>query len=124
MPACQVYSSVVETWRQSPDGVQLYQFIEKDNVVFHSIIFPASQTVLKTSEHKFIIIRQRIISPTTLEGSPSLAVLAFLEILINRWGFLQMSGVIICCPVDQRLETSNSPGTRLSEYSARLDEIP
>ncbi|KAL2369882.1 hypothetical protein RJZ57_005693 [Blastomyces gilchristii] len=72
-------------------------------------------TVLKTSEHKFIIIRQRIISPTTLEGSPSLAVLAFLEILINRWGFLQMSGVIICCPVDQRLETSNSPGTRLSE---------
>lgn len=29
--------------RRNPEDVQLYQFMGKDNVVFHSVIFPASQ---------------------------------------------------------------------------------
>ncbi len=29
-------------WWQNPDGVQLYQFMAKDNIPFHTVIFPAS----------------------------------------------------------------------------------
>ncbi|XDG10003.1 hypothetical protein ABKA04_009618 [Annulohypoxylon sp. FPYF3050] len=32
-----------EQWWKNPDNVSLYQFMGKDNVPFHSIIFPASQ---------------------------------------------------------------------------------
>ena len=32
-----------EKWWRNPRDVQLHQFIGKDNVVFHSVIFPASQ---------------------------------------------------------------------------------
>ena len=32
-----------QQWWQNPDEVELYQFIGKDNVAFHSVIFPASQ---------------------------------------------------------------------------------
>lgn len=37
------YTNQWEKWWRNPEDVQLYQFIEKDNVVFHSVIFPASQ---------------------------------------------------------------------------------
>jgi methionyl-tRNA synthetase len=47
--ACIGYASITagyterwEEWWRNPD-VQLYQFIGKDNVVFHSVIFPATQ---------------------------------------------------------------------------------
>jgi len=30
------------TWWQNPDGVRLYQFMAKDNIPFHTVIFPAS----------------------------------------------------------------------------------
>ncbi|QPH16181.1 hypothetical protein C2857_000754 [Epichloe festucae Fl1] len=36
------YTDKWEQWWRNPD-VQLYQFIGKDNVVFHSVIFPSSQ---------------------------------------------------------------------------------
>ncbi|KAH6640104.1 tRNA synthetases class I (M)-domain-containing protein [Chaetomium tenue] len=36
------YTDQWETWWRNPD-VQLYQFIGKDNVVFHSVVFPATQ---------------------------------------------------------------------------------
>jgi methionyl-tRNA synthetase len=36
------YTDQWKRWWQNPD-VQLYQFIGKDNVVFHSVIFPGSQ---------------------------------------------------------------------------------
>ena len=32
----------VEKWWKSPDEVELYQFIGKDNIPFHTVIFPAS----------------------------------------------------------------------------------
>jgi len=32
-----------EKWWRNPDHVKLHQFIGKDNVVFHSVIFPATQ---------------------------------------------------------------------------------
>jgi len=32
-----------QLWWRDPDNVRLYQFIGKDNVVFHSVIFPGSQ---------------------------------------------------------------------------------
>jgi methionyl-tRNA synthetase len=32
-----------ETWWKNPENVDLYQFMGKDNVPFHSVIFPASQ---------------------------------------------------------------------------------
>jgi methionyl-tRNA synthetase len=32
-----------ERWWRSPDDVQLYQFLGKDNVVYHSVIFPGTQ---------------------------------------------------------------------------------
>ena len=48
--ACIGYISITacytEKWRQwwcNPDHVQLYQFIGKDNVSYHSVMFPASQ---------------------------------------------------------------------------------
>ncbi|KZZ98535.1 methionyl-tRNA synthetase [Moelleriella libera RCEF 2490] len=37
------YTNQWDKWWRNPDEVQLYQFIGKDNVVFHSVIFPASQ---------------------------------------------------------------------------------
>ena len=32
-----------ETWWKNPQGVKLYQFMAKDNIPFHTVIFPASQ---------------------------------------------------------------------------------
>ena len=32
-----------EKWWKNPENVELYQFVGKDNVAFHSVIFPASQ---------------------------------------------------------------------------------
>ena len=37
------YTDQWEKWWRNPDDVQLYQFLGKDNVVFHSIVFPATQ---------------------------------------------------------------------------------
>ncbi|TAQ87451.1 hypothetical protein B7494_g4229 [Chlorociboria aeruginascens] len=37
------YTDHWEQWWRNPKEVQLYQFIGKDNVAFHSIIFPGSQ---------------------------------------------------------------------------------
>lgn len=37
------YTDQWEKWWRSPDDVQLYQFMGKDNVVYHSIIFPATK---------------------------------------------------------------------------------
>jgi methionyl-tRNA synthetase len=48
--ACIGYVSITAThtddwekWWKNPDEVKLYQFMGKDNVVFHSIVFPGSQ---------------------------------------------------------------------------------
>ena len=37
------YTEEWERWWRDPDNVQLYQFMGKDNVPFHSIVFPGSQ---------------------------------------------------------------------------------
>jgi methionyl-tRNA synthetase len=37
------YTPDWELWRRDPDNVQLYQFLGKDNVSFHSGIFPGCQ---------------------------------------------------------------------------------
>ena len=37
------YTKDWEQWWRNPDEVQLYQFLGKDNIVFHSVIFPGSQ---------------------------------------------------------------------------------
>jgi methionyl-tRNA synthetase len=37
------YTSEWEKWWKNPDNVQLFQFLGKDNVQFHSCVFPASQ---------------------------------------------------------------------------------
>ncbi|KAI1814271.1 methionyl-tRNA synthetase [Poronia punctata] len=37
------YTNQWEKWWRNPKDVQLFQFLGKDNVVFHSIIFPATQ---------------------------------------------------------------------------------
>jgi methionyl-tRNA synthetase len=37
------YTDQWEQWWRNPDDVQLYQFIGKDNVLFHSIMFPGTQ---------------------------------------------------------------------------------
>ena len=37
------YTEEWEKWWRDPENVQLYQFMGKDNVPFHSIIFPGSQ---------------------------------------------------------------------------------
>ena len=36
------YTSEWERWWRDPENVQLYQFMAKDNVPFHSIVFPSS----------------------------------------------------------------------------------
>ncbi|EGD75422.1 methionyl-tRNA synthetase [Salpingoeca rosetta] len=36
------YTDEWQQWWRNPDDVQLYQFMAKDNVLFHSIIFPSS----------------------------------------------------------------------------------
>ncbi len=38
-----------ESWWKNPDNVELYQFIGKDNIPFHTVIFPAS--LLATGEN-------------------------------------------------------------------------
>lgn len=37
------YTSEWEKWWRNPENVQLYQFLGKDNVPFHSVIFPGTQ---------------------------------------------------------------------------------
>jgi methionyl-tRNA synthetase len=37
------YTDNWEQWWRNPEEVQLYQFIGKDNVAFHSVIFPGSK---------------------------------------------------------------------------------
>jgi methionyl-tRNA synthetase len=37
------YTDEWQQWWRNPDNVQLYQFLGKDNVVYHSVIFPATQ---------------------------------------------------------------------------------
>ncbi|KAL8711553.1 MAG: hypothetical protein Q9220_003963 [cf. Caloplaca sp. 1 TL-2023] len=37
------YSTDWEQWWRNPENVQLYQFMGKDNVPFHTVIFPGSQ---------------------------------------------------------------------------------
>ena len=37
------YTSQWQKWWRDPDNVKLYQFMGKDNVPFHSVIFPGSQ---------------------------------------------------------------------------------
>ncbi|KAJ5370167.1 Methionine--tRNA ligase cytoplasmic [Penicillium cataractarum] len=37
------YTKDWEQWWRNPENVQLYQFLGKDNVPFHSVIFPATQ---------------------------------------------------------------------------------
>lgn len=37
------YTAQWEKWWRDPDNVQLYQFLGKDNVPFHTVVFPASQ---------------------------------------------------------------------------------
>ncbi|KAF7714694.1 Methionine--tRNA ligase, cytoplasmic [Penicillium ucsense] len=37
------YTDEWEQWWRNPENVQLYQFLGKDNVPFHSVIFPATQ---------------------------------------------------------------------------------
>ncbi|KAL9011656.1 MAG: hypothetical protein Q9173_003516 [Seirophora scorigena] len=37
------YTTDWERWWRNPEDVQLYQFMGKDNVPFHTVIFPASQ---------------------------------------------------------------------------------
>ncbi len=37
------YTNDWEKWWRDPDNVELYQFMGKDNVPFHSVIFPGSQ---------------------------------------------------------------------------------
>ncbi|KAJ5112996.1 Methionine--tRNA ligase cytoplasmic [Penicillium angulare] len=37
------YTDNWELWWRNPENVQLYQFLGKDNVPFHSVIFPAAQ---------------------------------------------------------------------------------
>eukprot|EP00826_Nyctotherus_ovalis_P063503 TRINITY_DN9315_c0_g1_i3.p1 TRINITY_DN9315_c0_g1~~TRINITY_DN9315_c0_g1_i3.p1 ORF type:complete len:532 (-),score=158.25 TRINITY_DN9315_c0_g1_i3:105-1700(-) len=43
-----------EKWWKNPDNVQLYQFIGKDNILFHSLMFPAS--LIGTGE-KYTLVR-------------------------------------------------------------------
>ncbi|ADN01301.1 methionine--tRNA ligase [Spirochaeta thermophila] len=42
------YTDRWEEWWKNPDGVELYQFIGKDNIPFHTVIFPS--TLLGTGE--------------------------------------------------------------------------
>ena len=42
------YSESWEQWWKNPDNVQLYQFMGKDNVPFHCVVFPS--TLLATKE--------------------------------------------------------------------------
>lgn len=51
------YTDQWEKWWHDPD-VQLYQFIGKDNVVFHSVIFPSSQ--IRGIESMYISLTQPI----------------------------------------------------------------
>lgn len=37
------YTDEWEKWWRDPDNVELYQFMGKDNVPFHTVVFPASQ---------------------------------------------------------------------------------
>jgi methionyl-tRNA synthetase len=37
------YTSQWEKWWKNPDNVELYQFMGKDNVPFHTVVFPCSQ---------------------------------------------------------------------------------
>ena len=41
MTAC--YTKDWEKWWKNPDNVEHYEFMAKDNVPFHGIVFPASQ---------------------------------------------------------------------------------
>lgn len=49
------YTSEWERWWKNPENVELYQFMGKDNVPFHSVVFPGSQ--LGTKENWTMVHR-------------------------------------------------------------------
>ena len=36
------YTEHWEDWWKNPEGVELYQFMAKDNVPFHTVVFPST----------------------------------------------------------------------------------
>lgn len=54
------YTDEWKAWWQNPSQVQLYQFMAKDNVPFHSIIFPA--TLIATKVMRFVFVFCVIVS--------------------------------------------------------------
>lgn len=118
--ACIGYASITanytdewEKWWRDPD-VQLYQFIGKDNVVFHSVIFPARNLGLETLGPSFTIFQQPSTSPMKGANFQSHAASAYLETQLGRPVSHLTSGAFTFFLIDQKLAMLSSLGTRSS----------
>jgi methionyl-tRNA synthetase len=63
---CENTSTNWETWWKNPDGVLLYQFMGKDNIPFHTVIFPA--TLMGTKEEYTMLHQISVNEYITYEG--------------------------------------------------------
>jgi methionyl-tRNA synthetase len=63
---CENTSTNWEIWWKNPDGVLLYQFMGKDNIPFHTVIFPA--TLMGTKEEYTMLHQISVNEYITYEG--------------------------------------------------------
>ena len=86
-------------WWQNPDNVELYQFMGKDNVPFHTIIFPSS---LIASGDNWTLLRHL---STTEYVRPANG-----KQIIEEGGSLTARLWVLCCSSTTRARSSPSPG--------------
>lgn len=109
------YTDEWEKWWKNPENVKLYQFMGKDNVPFHSVIFPGCEigtnekwtvvnhisTCGKLSESsvlvKLLTFCFKNISTMRAVSSPSLVMLVSLVTTLKPLVFLLLSGVTTSC---------------------------
>lgn len=65
---CDQTDGTWEDWWKSPEDVTLYQFMGKDNIPFHTVIFPA--TLMGTKEDYVLLHQISVNEYITYEGGP------------------------------------------------------
>ena len=127
------YTEEWERWWKNREQVVHYEFMAKDNVPFHSVVFPSSQLgthdpytlvnhLMATGAHldykyplhvPFIHVYFLLQNISTMKtaSSPRAVVLVYLEIMHKRLAFQLMCGASIYCTSgrNRRIQLSHGP---------------
>ena len=107
------YTKDWELWWRDPENVKLYQFMGKDNVPFHTVIFPGSQIGTGTNGPCSIIYPPQNTSITRTANFRNREGLGSSETVPRRLVFHPLSGGITYWRIDPRPRTLNSNGRHL-----------